>query len=529
MKRTFCIFLTALMLLGMLAGCQKTPEAPLVVGKNLDRLIETVQEEPPANENATNEETTTPNDHSALIKRLNISERFISSIEKATIRVDADTEISLPNANRMPMVRVAPADFSQDVVTKLWDYLVGNKTMYQVQERLSKAQIEEELLYYRKVLSGAEFGSPEYAEQQINLLNQAYDTAPETLESNLANSELKLIKEYDQYDGSYQAEYMGVNAAESPIMFFGSQSGLVFQVKNNYAGNGEVQITEDVGGWKVNDTASRGATFYFSNNDILTDRFYFHDIGFVSQETDMKSTYSYHEAIAYANDLLNSIGVSNDMAIDESRITASYMFDKEMNPIKLGAPKETMDFSNKLESGDLDEAIQDIEYVIPCVRKINNVLVKSEGGASSIGDPDFGKGSWEYELLIIKVCGQGVVEVNWNSPYELKDFITEDAKLLSYDAIKAIFDKMVCIVYDFHEVSCRVEVTGVSLSLRRIMEQGSLENGLLVPAWTFYGGVFTKRNMGSDQYEWHQENKTTNIVLLVNAIDGSIIDRALGY
>ena len=529
MKRTICIILTVLTALGMLTGCRKTPETPLVVGKNLDRLIETVQKGSSANEKETSEATTAPNDRSELRKRLNIPERFISSIEKATVRVTADAEISLPNASRIPMVRVAPADFSQDVVTKLWNYLVGNKTMYQVQERLSKAQIEEELLYYRKVLSGAEFGSSEYAEQQISFLNQAYDTAPETVERKLANSELKLIKEYDQFDGSYQAEYMGVNAAESPIMFFGSQSGLVFQVKNNYAGNGAVKITEDVGGWKVNDTASRGATFYFSNNDILTDRFYFHDIGFVSQETDMKSSYSYHEAIAYANDLLNYIGASNDMSIDESRITASYLFDKEMNPIKFGTPKETMDFGNKLESGILDDAIQDVAYVIPCVRKISNVLVKSEGGASSIGDPDFGRGSWQYELLIIKVCGQGVVEVNWNSPYERKDFITEDAKLLSYDEVKSIFDKMVCIAYDFHEVSCKVEVTGVSLSLRRIMEQGNLESGLLIPAWTFYGGVFTKRNVSPDQYEWHQENKTTNIVLLVNAIDGSIIDVENGY
>lgn len=43
MKRIIYLLLTALMFIGMLSACQKTPESPIVIGKNLDKLLEKAQ------------------------------------------------------------------------------------------------------------------------------------------------------------------------------------------------------------------------------------------------------------------------------------------------------------------------------------------------------------------------------------------------------------------------------------------------------------------------------------------------------
>ena len=72
-------------------------------------------------------------------------------------------------------------------------------------------------------------------------------------------------------------------------------------------------------------------------------------------------------------------------------------------------------------------------------------------------------------------------------------------------------------------VNARYDVDKILLSLQRINEQDSAENGLLIPVWTFYGDSTFHYANG------HSSTKTEQGFLTINAIDGSIIDRALGY
>ncbi len=57
------------------------------------------------------------------------------------------------------------------------------------------------------------------------------------------------------------------------------------------------------------------------------------------------------------------------------------------------------------------------------------------------------------------------------------------------------------------------------LGYSRISEADSFDTGLLVPVWDFMGTV-TNEAYGEEEYR---------SVLTINAVDGSIIDRALGY
>mgnify|MGYP005831456645 FL=1 len=60
----------------------------------------------------------------------------------------------------------------------------------------------------------------------------------------------------------------------------------------------------------------------------------------------------------------------------------------------------------------------------------------------------------------------------------------------------------------------------VKLGLMRITEQNSKDTGLIIPVWDFMGTYEEKETFFDDTY---------TSLLTINAIDGSIIDRGLGY
>ena len=87
----------------------------------------------------------------------------------------------------------------------------------------------------------------------------------------------------------------------------------------------------------------------------------------------------------------------------------------------------------------------------------------------------------------------------------------------TFEDIKEIFEQMVTIANATEKVETNVTVNEVKLRYERISEKDSFDTGLLVPAWDFIGRKW-------DDYESHDGS-----VLTINAIDGSIIDRELGY
>ena len=88
----------------------------------------------------------------------------------------ADAEIVLPAAEKLPTVRVIPADFSQNTVDRLYDYLVGDTVMYEMSPLRTKADIEADLIDWKKTLSDPAASSEQkaQAEEQIEALSKQY-------------------------------------------------------------------------------------------------------------------------------------------------------------------------------------------------------------------------------------------------------------------------------------------------------------------------------------------------------------------
>jgi hypothetical protein len=132
---------------------------------------------------------------------------------------------------------------------------------------------------------------------------------------------------------------------------------------------------------------------------------------------------------------------------------------------------------------------------------------------------------WDYETMDIMVNDSGIIQLYWRAPLELVETKVEDSTLMPFSEIQSIFEKMMPITFEAaakgtDNVTCRIEE--VRLEMMRVVEQGSTENGLLVPVWNFYG-VCSRTNGGNT------EETSTYILLCLNAVDGSVISTVKGY
>ena len=146
---------------------------------------------------------------------------------------------------------------------------------------------------------------------------------------------------------------------------------------------------------------------------------------------------------------------------------------------------------------------------------------------------------WRYETLMAAVDGEGnLISFDWFAPLKVTETIAESTTLLKYEEIQKIFEAQMNRLYaDESYRDGTVTLQTAQLGLFRIREQNDMEHGLMVPVW-FFTGVFefsdetaTRRRsdgLNETQAKWEYRD-SLNPLLIINAIDGSIIDPMKGY
>ena len=151
--------------------------------------------------------------------------------------------------------------------------------------------------------------------------------------------------------------------------------------------------------------------------------------------------------------------------------------------------------------------------------------------------------SWPMDIIFISVGGDGILSFTWFSPSTEPVVKESQTALMFFDEIASIADTMLPVVvvgpketslvdldringFDTH---MDVEITKVSLTLMRIRDKGSLQ-GTIVPVWDFWG-TWNWYEPGEDAAESMKKgaNYTTQPMLTLNAIDGNVVNRQLGY
>lgn len=137
---------------------------------------------------------------------------------------------------------------------------------------------------------------------------------------------------------------------------------------------------------------------------------------------------------------------------------------------------------------------------------------------------------WPYERLELVYDKEGLASFNWTNPYQVEKVSDEYVFLLPFSEIQGIFEEMALKKYeDIYDGGENMKldflIDEVRLGYMRVFEKGNPMEGEMVPVWDFFGTeIFYQEGK-----EAVVNNTSYASRLTINAMDGTIIERDLGY
>lgn len=139
--------------------------------------------------------------------------------------------------------------------------------------------------------------------------------------------------------------------------------------------------------------------------------------------------------------------------------------------------------------------------------------------------------TWSYEKVEFTVNKDGIQYVEIHNLYEIGEQQVTNVEMLPFAEIADIFESMLQIQNAdmTYSKGKTFDIDRVTLGYMRVYDPGAdSASGLLVPVWDFFG-------KGTD-YAVYQEEEYVNVqddprssFMTINAADGTVIDRTLGY
>lgn len=462
LKRKLYTSLGLISILGLLCqGCQKNPERDYVINKNEGILEERLKEKETKKEK--NPDT--------------YQDEFENNAGDITVKIEAEIE---DVKSKLPVVRVAPHEITVDEVKHWTNVLFEGEKAYEPRRELSKQEIEQEILQYKKLVNDREslvkeYGSEEdaqkmieYYKQEIDHLQKVYQTAPEKVEKIPCDWK---FKPYDYY------------MTDGEMWEGNDQFEALKKTKELQA------VTEELNGYEAivsavnrdeKDYRMHTLWFYYTKPELMTNIPY--------KKTSME------EAISLSKEIIEKL---------------------ELGEWKL---QYTADNSNENESR------QSLLYT----PTFHNVGVF--GGNSieiDLKSDELYASNYYYTKLEIGVFNGMIDEVLLTSPVDIVKIENDNVSTISFEEAYQAFKNQMQTKYtknalieggEAEKEDVEIQVNHIVQGLFRIKEKGNEEEFLMVPAWAFKG-------------EWYMngESMGEQDFCVINAIDGSTIDVALGY
>ena len=475
MKRTLALLLA--LALAFIAGCQATPEGSIVTGKSSDALIEKAQGD--AGEGSVSDRVgltaeTGAQDAGKGAPSYVYKDTFSNADGSITVTVDA--QVVAPEADSAAIIRVTDGTITQTQADVLMEALV-HTPLHDPYER-SKDEIMEQILEYKQMLAEGP------SEQDAGLTY--YDGGGNELswEQSMQQAIDRLQEEYSAapemdaiapISGQF-VEKDGISLIEG--VGYSEEYGYESLQIGNYAGLGAHLA--------LYDRSSAGNGAY-----LLLSPLYIQYADAAGRELP-GLTISADDARALTDPLVEKLGIDN-MAFYDAR--KGYSAESERWPER--------DF-----------------WAVLYTRSFGGIpITYTSATGDMMTDAAVYNEPWPYETLAFFVNDSGIVGMHWEAPYTIGDTVTADSALLRFEDVMDIFERMYLVDNDGQEQT--VAVDRICLGYTRIAEQNRAGSGILVPVWDFFGSVTDKNG-----------NATADpgaSLLTINAIDGSVIDRNMGY
>lgn len=532
----------ALIMVIPLMACQATPDVAVVGNKDQNNMID----------KATQSGGVT----GTVKERTKAPENFKTTAKTdGKMSVESDAKVVVPNVNKVPIKRVDAANFSAEQVKAYFDYLCKGVDMYNEKAEMTKAEVEEQILWIQKLIADDKSSDDSYKKslkQELDKLKEQHKTAPETVPDVKADGLLQTKEVKHPKTNEVLGKYENVSAMEKMEE---GKYGKSFYASNNSDIKESIVIEEDADdGMSMSSGIPKYTGAYLSYNDPENSYYNMEGSEEVTEDyvPDVRVGKNLTMTAAAAKKLVQDMldATKTPMEITDIRVLKSERYENtesgnnetQIMPMPgVGSSTGSSVIAPEQNKGEKPKSKTYYAYQFTCKRKVDNISCAEVEGSSFAGgsnegdDINYGmREFWNYEQYQVRVTDKGIIGVNWSSPLTIKDTVVEDSSLKSFEDIQAVFDKMMAVKYEFATKDDFIEkvkykVSKVELELMRVAEQNSIETGLLIPVWRFYGVSETtyKQQEGEkgDQYVY----KVPTCLLTLNAIDGSLIDETKGY
>ena len=151
----------------------------------------------------------------------------------------------------------------------------------------------------------------------------------------------------------------------------------------------------------------------------------------------------------------------------------------------------------------------------------NSIVYISEGQGGT--EKTAGKLPYDYERLELEISDDGVVALEWKNPMVLGEILADWVRLKPFGDILEVIHRQIGYSYEkflgpeAYMAGENVEIGKITLGLMRIQNKDDEDNYTLIPVWD----VFEKNTLNGQI--------DTMSMMTINAMDGSVIDRTVGY
>ena len=474
--------LLLLLAAALLSACQPTPEVEPVAQKDSEALIERVEV---AEEGVA--------DMAKAPETRHITRALTEVSQRTGIDITIDADVVLPETDAIPVARVKDGSLDMSVLENIWKIVANGSGMLEDFPRSYYEGQASMWMEYREAGNLDKYSSFEEMDAAISeLLAEAATKSAEPVffpESPMDVMQTgEKLHDTDMY-----------NCHEGHVTFFGlSDQGTV----------SEVHLDTD---WFVEYLRDIDDRYIWNSSNPLDIYLPAIERGEFKIQLPERSI---EDAQAYAEQLLADIGIT-DFTCVVARI----------------APLIPRFFNEQQD-------VCPCAYELLFTRQVAGVNVtyndvQSSGGElrdRPVDSPDYTP-IWDYEYIQLFVDDAGVLYMSYNQPHEVTEIVTESAEILSLEEAVASFERMIGYQYAAYETGQRelcddayLCIDEIRLGLTRIAEKNAQQQGYLVPSWTFFGS-YDLDGFWPDGEGHHG----TEAILIVNALDGSIIDPDRGF
>lgn len=480
----------------LMSACQPTPTVEAVPNKNDGRMEQAMVTE--SAEQGT-EQSTQPNPAAEAV--YTVSEHWSETttpVKDVTVKADADVRVP-ENDGPYPVVKLASGTISQDQVSAMGEYFVGDSAVYQLPAEQTKADIEPVLLDQREELARlqADDSDPEteaIMREMIAELEQQYANAPE--QSTAKPADLTYTYQYD-YETGEPLEYLGQNYVNVEGK---DADGTPFEV---YA----VRALDADDAWP-----------FFS----------YYAGGFASEANDLEMLEEIKRAEGHEDD--KGVDLEQKARLEERipRYDAMTMDEAETRRkaeelIHQFGIKDVMisSISRALWGNGVQNPDGSMEYSEPAMlvdftqSNAGMPVVCQESGFIAAGDTVYSAPFSPASGRILMTQDGKIRWFAWYSPCEIVDTIARDSEPMPFSEAKDTLAKLLARTYaDYMEGdgSLEIEISDVELVMSCTNVENEPDRALEVPAWRATARVSA-----------NGQTVQPEVQILINALDGSPI------